>query len=140
MVSSGPAGKSVFVSGLVPSWRGWKTNHGSRRGVHCGAVCRCSGTERWQKKRGVALVSADTPGCPRFRRHRRTPPRSTASRRRLTNLQLHALQLQVTFRCEHEHAVVHACLSLSPLPPPTCNQTIHPGWKFVEGEEIRKEA
>lgn len=128
MVSSGP-GKSGgrFLrpgSGLVPSnlarggTRGWKTNHGSR-GRRCAlrSVCRCTGTEQWQKKRGVALVSADTPGCPRFRRHRRTShaPRPPGALR-ICNCS--ATNCKSRFSVVNTNACVHAC----PPPPNVCTK------------------
>ena len=39
--------------------------------MHCGA-CAGAAQRNSGKRSGVALVSADTPGWPRFRRHRRT--------------------------------------------------------------------
>lgn len=106
---------------------------GGRRGVHCGAACRCSGTERWQKKRGVALVSADTPGCPRFRRHRRTrrhAPRPPGGALRISNCTRSNCKSRSSFVNTNKHALP-ACLPACPsllLQPRALN---YPSWMEI---------
>lgn len=123
MVSSGPGksgGRFRFGFGdwfqAGEGTRGWKTNHGSRRGVHCGAWCAGAPGRNGGKRSAALRWSALTRPVARA-------SGATVERATLHGLPAAPYEFAIAHRsaanCKsrsvvNTDAVVHAC-----LPPPT---------------------